>query len=397
LIKNSNKGILTTNNLIDVLNEVNVSSFSDQFGPEEVVHVYDPDLKMHGLLVIDNTALGPGKGCIRISPDITPRNIFLSARAITCKCALVEIPFGGAKAGIRANPNSIDKIRYLTAFGKKIAPFIPWKYIASPDINTSPQEVATFVEIIGDRQGVTGKPENMGGIPSTIGTTGFGVGVTLDRSVKLLSETLNIPESLKNTNVVIQGWNNTGLGLAKYLTFKGATIVAIKDNWSTIFNPEGIEIDNLKKYANSVNEITSIKKYNDAIILPPEDFMNIESDAIILCDASDIIDEQNWHQIKTRVIIEGVNNKITERAEQKLFKKGTWVIPDILASSGGIISSYVEYLQKDIPEAFVMIESKISKSTETVLDFSLSSGLMPRIVAKDIAQQRLIDAMEHRI
>ncbi|MHA2363487.1 MAG: Glu/Leu/Phe/Val family dehydrogenase [Candidatus Hodarchaeales archaeon] len=397
MINESSDEILTTNNVIDALNEVNVSAFSDRFGPEEVIQVYDPELQMHGVLVIDNTSLGPGKGCIKISPSVTPRKIFLLARALTWKCALVEIPFGGAKAGIRANPNEIDKVKYLQAFAKKIAPFIPWKYIAAPDINTRPHEIASFVETIGDRQGATGKPEKMGGIPNDIGTSGFGVGIALDSSIQLLHDHLNIPDNLGNIRVVIQGWNSIGLGAAKYLSLKGATIVAIKDHWGTIFNQKGIDIEIVKRYVNAQHEIYSIKKYNDAIILPQEDLFKIDVDVIISCDLPDTINQQNCHQIKANLVIEGANNIVTEIAEKKLFQKGTWVLPDILATSGGVISNYIEYIQKDIPEAFALIESKIRKSTEEVLERSFSTDLIPRLVAKDLAQQRVLDAMERKM
>jgi len=188
------------------LREVNVPAFLDRWGPENVIQVYDPELGMRGVLVIDNTCLGPGKGGIRISSTVTPFEVFRLARAMTWKCALAGIPFGGAKSGIRADPFKIDKTKMMKAFAKLIAPYVPGRYIAAPDMNVGEKEIEAFVEAVGDLRGATGKPIKLGGIPHELGTTGFGVGVALETSLKIISHKIDLPENLSDVRVAIQGF-----------------------------------------------------------------------------------------------------------------------------------------------------------------------------------------------
>ena len=156
----NNKALNTNNdiNLIKVLKDINVSAFLDSWGPLEVIQVYDPNINMQGILVIDNTVLGPGCGGIRISPTITPRLVFEQARKMTLTCALVDLNFGGAAAGIRANHFEINKKEFIRSFAKRVSPYVPGQYIARPDINITQEEMAVFSEEVGERRGATGKP-----------------------------------------------------------------------------------------------------------------------------------------------------------------------------------------------------------------------------------------------
>jgi len=162
------KDISKTNNDIDkgdllrMLEETNVSAFLNGWGPINVIQVYDPDFNMQGILIIDNTALGPACGGIKISPTITPHQVFLNARKMTLSCALVNVKFGGAAAGIRANPFEVRKIELMKSFARGVSPYVPDQYIATPDMNVGQGEMAAFVEEVGDRRGATGKPEDMG-------------------------------------------------------------------------------------------------------------------------------------------------------------------------------------------------------------------------------------------
>ena len=121
--------------MLDMLEHVNVYAFSDEWGPEKVIFVNKPEIGLEGILVIDNTALGPGKGGMRIRLGVTPLEVFKLARTMTWKCALADLPFGGAKGGISADPYSIDKRRFVKAFAAAVAEFVPDKWIAAPDMN----------------------------------------------------------------------------------------------------------------------------------------------------------------------------------------------------------------------------------------------------------------------
>ncbi|MFW9887615.1 MAG: Glu/Leu/Phe/Val dehydrogenase [Candidatus Thorarchaeota archaeon] len=345
---------------------------------------------------MDNTALGPGKGGIRISPTITPLEVFRLARAMTWKCALADIPFGGAKSGIRANPFEIDKIRFIREFASKIAPLVPSQYIAAPDMNVGENEMAAFVDEVGDLKAATGKPASMGGIPHELGTTGFGVGVALETGLGILCVHLGLCEDLSENRVVIQGFGNVGLGIAKYLAAKGAKIVALNDYWGTTYNPDGIDIENAQKYSYATRERDSVQNYRFGQRLPRDEILSIDCDILIPCAVGDVINLDTYDSIKARYIVEGANNATNPRAEELLWKKGAIIIPDFLANAGGVIGSYVEYKRGNEAEAFSMIESKISSNARLVLELALDRGLSPRVIAKEIAQQRVLDAMEKR-
>ena len=388
--------VIEPEKLLKMFGQVNVSSFLDNWGPEEVIQVYDPATKMQGTLVIDNTALGPGKGGIRISATVTPLEVFKLARAMTWKCALAEIPFGGAKSGIRANPYKIDKQEYIRAFAKKIGMLTPSKYISAPDMNVGENEIATFVETVGDLKAATGKPAKMGGIPHELGTTGFGVGVSLETSFEILKENLKLPKSLDETKIVIQGFGNVGLGVGKYLANKGATIVGINDYWGAKYNADGINIEKAEKYSYATSSEESIINYPVGQILPRDDIYKIECDIFVPCAIGGVINNETKSMITAKMIVEGANNASIQETEIDLFEKGTYIIPDFLANAGGVIGSYVEHIKGTSDQAFALIESKIKKNTIEVIDRSLSLNLTPRMVALEIAQERVRDAMDKK-
>ena len=391
-----NETVLSTKKVIQVLDHVNVSSFLDSWGPEEVIQVYDPITQMQGFLVIDNTALGPGKGGIRISPSVTPLEVFRLARAMTWKCALADIPFGGAKSGIRADPYVVDKIRHVKEFAKKIAPSTPSRYVSAPDMNVGEKEIAAFVETIGDRQSATGKPSNLGGIPHELGTTGFGVGVALEKAFNIIGESIGLPKDLAETRVVIQGFGNVGLWIAKFLHSRGAKIVALNDYWGTIYDEDGLDIPKAEKHAYATSERASIKNFEQGTVLSRDAILGVPCDIFVPCAVGDVINEGTWHEIKAKMIVEGANNATRPIAERQLFDNGVVVIPDFLANAGGVIGSYVEYKNGTEEEAFSMIESKIRKNTELVVSDALDRNLTPRQVALEIAQTRVRDAMERQ-
>ena len=394
MVTSKAKVVLTTKHVIEALDQVNVSSFLDSWGPEEVIQVYDPNTGMQGFLVIDNTALGPGKGGIRIGANVTPLEVFGLARAMTWKCSLADIPFGGAKSGIRADHYTIDKLKHVREFAKKIAPSVPSRYVSAPDMNVGEKEIEAFVETIGDRQAATGKPADLGGIPHELGTTGFGVGVSLEQSFNMLGSTLGLPKDLADTRVVVQGFGNVGLWIAKYLSNKGAQIVALNDYWGTLYNPEGIDIHHAEKHAYATSEQQSIKNCKQGSVLPRDSILGLDCDILVPCAVGNVINEGTCHSIKAKMIVEGANNATSQLAERMLFEKNTIIVPDFLANAGGVIGSYVEYKKGTEEEAFAMIESKIKKNTERVISDAMDRKLTPRQVALEIAQQRIMDAME---
>jgi len=379
----------------ELMEQVDVMTIGDSWGPEKVVHTYDPKTRVRGVLVIDNTARGPGKGGIRIDPDVSTPLVFRLARTMTWKTALADLPFGGAKAGIRADPLTTDKIALLRAFARAIAPYTPSQWIAAPDMNVGEREIEAFVTEVGDLRAATGKPKDLGGIPHETGTTGFGVGVAIETMLERLKGDQSLPESVSGVRVVIQGFGNVGSDLAKFLHAKGARIVAICDYWSGIRDDKGIDITKVARYTHAKNQAESIGNYKEATKIPRDQIYDVECDVFVPAANGNAITAETAPRLKTKCVVEAANNPTTSEAEKFLHKKGILVLPDILANAGGAIGSYVEYLGKSIDDAFALIDSKTRKNTTLVLDLALQNGTMPRIIAMDIAMKRVAEAMAY--
>src|SRR3989344_6393055 len=150
----------------------------DRYGPEKVIQVYNPKVGMRGVVVLDNLSLGPAKGGIRMTPSVNVDEVARLARAMTWKCSLANLPFGGGKSGIIANPKEISKEKkdeIVAAFAEALKIVCPKLYVAAPDINTAEHEMEVFANAVGSKKACTGKPKKMGGLPHELGSTGFGV------------------------------------------------------------------------------------------------------------------------------------------------------------------------------------------------------------------------------
>lgn len=383
--------VISSENFIKTSETTDVTTFLDRWGPEEVLQVYDSEINMQGILVIDNTTLGPGNGGIQISPTVTPKKIFQSARTRTWSCALADVPFGGAKAGIKADPSCIDKIRYIKSFANKISHTVPYQYIATTDINVGQQEIAEFVNCIGDRCGATGKPENMGGIPCELGTAGFGISVAIDTTFNILSSLTNLPKQLSDARVAIHGFENVGSAIAKYLNKNGSKIVAISDHWNTIYDPNEIDIENALRYSNVHTEKRSVKKYKPATVLPVKDIINVDCDVFVSVSGKNLLTEKTIPLLKAKYFVEEINDPIAPVTDQLLNKKGVFVLPSILTDIGSVICSNAEYKRNSVEMAFSCMESKVKEVTELVVQRSLETNTPIRKVAQEIAQEKILN------
>jgi glutamate dehydrogenase (NAD(P)+) len=364
----------------------------DEIGPEYIIRVFDPEIGMEGFLVIDNTILGPGKGGIRMTPDVTEEEVFRLARTMTYKCALADLPFGGAKAGIvwRGGDEKLKK-KFIQSFAQKIKVFIPKLYIGGPDVNTGEKEMKWFADAIGIFNSVTGKPRNYClperrkrkkcGIPHEIGTTGFGVA----QAAKVAAGVLGL--NIKGVKVSIHGFGNVGSFTFKYLTKMGAKVVAIADKSGVIFSENGFENKLLEEI---IKEKMPVVNYRGkAEKLKSDDFWSIPVDILVPASVTDVINETNKDKIQAKIIVEAANIPMKEEIEYELFKKGILIVPDFVANAGGVISSFAELRGYDLKKPFELVETKIKKSTETVLKESLKKNLNPREVAIELAKEKI--------
>lgn len=381
------------------LQEYDVWKLADEWGPEKVVLTYDPETGMRGILVIDNTALGPGKGGIRFQPNVTLQEIFLLARTMSWKCAMAGLPFGGAKAGIIGDPMKVDRVAWMRAFARAIKPYVPLQYIAATDMGTTEMDMAVFAHEIGDMRACTGKPRELGGIPHEIGTTGYGVAIATDLSLEILTKLNILNLDRKEVSVAIQGFGNVGSYTAKFLDDMGYKIVAVSDISACIYDPNGLDIP---KLMNELKDLRKKVKYPQLSDLtgykkePSEKIYNVNADIFIPAAASYTINEWTVRELlssNVKLIVEAANIPTSPEAESILREKKVLIIPDFLVNAGGVIGSYVEYIGGTELQAFELIKYKVSSNVKRVLIEAFGSNRWPRDVAKEIAMRRVKKAM----
>jgi glutamate dehydrogenase (NAD(P)+) len=400
----------------------------DEWGPEKVLQVYDPDTGMKGVLVIDNTATGPGKGGIRFAESVTPLEVFRLARTMTWKCAAAGLPFGGAKGGIIADPNKVDRVAWMKSFAKMIKPYCPSQYIAATDVGTTELDMAVFAHEIGDMRACTGKPAEVGGIPHELGTTGYGVSVALKVALELLQDPKNSTadnstsskkeQRDKEIRVTIQGFGNVGSFTARFLDeVVGVKIVGVSDVSGFIYDKDGLNIPRLmidmrgrtklsdlrNKSQQQGNNNKNISSYHYNV-LDKDEIFEVDSDIFIPAAMGGVINDNTAPKLLEhgiRIIVEAANIPTLPSADEYLNKNGVWIIPDFLANAGGVIGSFVEYQGRTEKEAFDLISYKITKNIKQVLAEAIVQKdkseyhevQNPRKIATEMAKQIVYRAM----
>lgn len=369
----------------------------DRFGPELILEVRDARLGMEGFLVVDNTVRGPGKGGIRMTPDVTVEEVCRLARTMTWKTALAGLPFGGAKAGIRWSGGSSGlKKRYIQSFARTIAPFTPKRYIAGPDVNTGEREMRWFVEATGNWRSATGKPANLCmrlfgkpgeqcGLPHEFGSTGYGVA----QATILAAEFAGL--GVRKSTVAIEGFGNVGSFAFKYLAEAGALIVAVADRQGAVYDERGL---NGKQLFALKSRGKSVSAYRGGKRLSRDNIFGLPVDILIPASVTDVIREQNKDAVRAKIIVEGANIPMREEIEEELFRKGVLIVPDIVANAGGVISSYAEYRGYNPKRMFDLVRRKIRATLAPVLQESRRWKQSPRAVALAMARARVEERMK---
>ena len=372
----------------------------DKFGPEYVINVYDPELEMEGFLVIDNTILGPGKGGVRMTPNVTAEEVFRLARTMTFKNALADLPFGGAKAGIIWKGGSDElKKKFIQSFAEKIKLLTPKKYITAPDVQTGEQEMQWFVEATGNWRSATGKPANLCmkafgkkgercGIPHEYGSTGYGVAKTAQTAAEILGI------DIKGAKIAIHGFGNVGTFAYKFLTEMGAKIVVLADAKTAIYEENGFDDKILQQI---IDKKQTLENYPKGEVISAEKFWEIPTDILIPASVTNVINDSNKNKIKTKLIVEAGNIPMSENIEEEFFKKGIWIVPDFIANAGGVISSYAEYRGYNPKRMMETIEKKIVKNVKIIMRKSIEENKNPRDVGMEISVERITKKAKTKI
>ncbi len=299
-----------------------------------------------GFRVQHNFARGPAKGGIRYAPDVSLDEVKALSAWMTWKCAVVNVPFGGAKGGIICDPQqmSLGELERMTRrYTSELMDFIgPDKDVPAPDMNTNEQTMAWIMDTYSMHARhtvnavVTGKPVALGGSLGRREATGRGVLFCVNEAIKRFNLT---PEQ---TTVVVQGSGNVGGIGAQLMWEQGYKVVAISDIASGIYNSAGLNIPHVLEY---LDQYKSLEGYPDVEHVGNKELLEIECDVLAPCATENQITSENADRIKCKILAEGANGPTTPKADKILHEKGIFVIPDILANAGGVTVSYFEWVQ----------------------------------------------------
>ena len=299
-----------------------------------------------GYRVQHNLSRGPGKGGVRYHPDVTLEEVLALAAWMTIKNAAVNIPYGGAKGGIRVDPhklsrNELEKItrRYTSEIGIIIG---PTKDIPAPDVNTNAQVMAWMMDTYSANTGgtvtgvVTGKPVELGGSLGRIKATGRGVFLTAREAARSLGFALD------EARVAVQGFGNVGGVAAELMARANARVVAVQDHTGSLHNADGIDVAALARHC---REHGGIAGFAGAGAIGEEDFWGVDCDIMIPAALEGQLDGPRAERIRARLVVEGVNGPVNRRGDEVLLDRGITVVPDVIANAGGVIVSYFEWVQ----------------------------------------------------
>jgi glutamate dehydrogenase (NAD(P)+) len=299
-----------------------------------------------GYRVQHNTSRGPGKGGVRFHQDVTLSEVMALSAWMSVKNAAVNLPFGGAKGGIRVDPKTLSRgelerltRRYTSEIGIIIG---PTKDIPAPDVNTNEQIMAWMMDTYSMNEGatasgvVTGKPIALGGSLGRREATGRGVYTVGQEAAQ------HIGLDITQARIAVQGFGNVGGIAAKLFAQAGATVVAVQDHGGTVYKASGLDVPALLQH---VSEHGSVKGFAPAETLPGAQFWAVDCDILIPAALEQQITASNAAQIKARMVIEGANGPTTPEADDILHERGILVVPDVIANAGGVTVSYFEWVQ----------------------------------------------------
>jgi glutamate dehydrogenase (NAD(P)+) len=364
-----------------------VLQLMDEWGPEKVVTVSDRRSGMKGVLVIDNTARGMGKGGTRMGPEVTTGEIARLARVMTWKWAAVDLFFGGAKAGIVFDPASPDKEKALRAFARALSNEVPGEYVLGLDVGLTERDAAIVQDELGDRGAMMGSPAALGGLPyDELGVTGFGVAEVADE----------LSESLRGKRVSIQGFGAVGAAAAKRFAELGAVVVAVSSVNGALHDPDGLDVPRLLALREAHCD-AAVAEYGRVLPLGRE--LLAPCDVLVPAATQDVIDKDWAGRITAGMVVEGANLPTTPAAQEVLAARGITVVPDFIANAGGIIAAAfgmdARYSPFPVVPSTVMtaVSAKLRANAALVVREAGRLGVTTHDAARALAQDRVLAAM----
>jgi glutamate dehydrogenase len=369
------------------------------------VRMDDGDVRIfRGFRSQHNDALGPTKGGLRFHPTVSTDDVKALSAWMTFKCALVNLPYGGAKGGVVVDPSTLSNTElerlsraWVRAFHNEIGQY---RDIPAPDVNTNElimawmTDEANIISSTLQNAHFTGKPIELGGSLGRKEATGYGVAFM----VKKAAESIGL--NLKDATASIQGFGNVGSHAAKMLYQMGVKVVAINDVNHCIYNPNGIDVELLCAYFQTYK---TFEGFNAVEFLPRDDIFKVAADIFIPAAMEGVITKENATEIKCKILCEGANGPTTPEADEILLANNVFIVPDILANSGGVIVSYFEWsqnlyghywdLQMILAEEEKMMLNAFDKVVQVMQEKDIRSM---RTAAFIVAMDRLATAMKLR-
>ncbi len=350
-----------------------------------------------GCRVIHSTILGPSKGGVRYDMDVSMDEVKALAAWMTWKCAVVNIPYGGAKGGIKCNPREMsagERERLTRAYTQAMHDvFGKDRDIPAPDMGTGSREMAWMMDQYSRDYGmtvnsvVTGKPIVLGGSLGREEATGRGVMISALAAME--KQKIN---PFKST-CAIQGFGNVGSWAAQLLEERGVAIVAISDLSGAYYNEEGINVQKAREYRNSDSNSGSLEGFEGAVKINSEELLLLEVDVLVPAAVEDVITRKNANEIKAKIIVEGANGPTSAKADAILNEKEILAVPDILANAGGVTVSYFEWIQNRLGYGWTrervnrrsdrIMKTAFDKVYATAKEYGVSMRIAAYIVAID--------------
>ncbi len=359
-----------------------------------------------GFRIQHSSSRGPCKGGIRFHQDVDDSEVKALATWMTFKCAVVGIPYGGAKGGVKVDPTTLSQAeleRLTRRYTAMIAPIIgPDQDIPAPDVNTNGQIMGWVMDTYSMLKGhavpgvVTGKPYDIGGSLGRPEATGRGVTIT---TVELLKR---LGKEMKDQRIVVQGMGNVGSIAAKLMYELGGTVVGVSDVSGGIYHPQGLQITKVREYLATRGNLLKDYRADGVTFISNAELLELDTDILVPAALENQITKENADRIKAAIIVEGANGPTSIEADEILNRKGKYIVPDILANAGGVVVSYFEWVQNiqslfwDEEEVNKTLHKILCKAFDEVYKFHEEKGHTLRTSAYAIALKTLVQAKNIR-
>lgn len=349
-----------------------------------------------------NDAVGPTKGGVRFHPGVTDEEVKALSMWMTLKCGIVDLPYGGGKGGVTCDPRemSMGELERLSrGYVRAVSQIVgPTKDIPAPDVFTNAQIMAWMmdeysrIDEFNSPGFITGKPLVLGGSQGRDRATAQGVTICINEAAK------KVGIDMTGARVVIQGFGNAGSFLAKFLSDQGAKVIGISDAYGALHDPNGLDIDYLLDRRDSFGTVTTLFENT----ISNQDLLEIDCDILVPAAIENQITSDNAHNIKARIVVEAANGPTTTEATKILHERGILLVPDVLASAGGVTVSYFEWVQNN--QGYYWTEEEVSEKLhkkmvdafENIYNVASTRNINMRLAAYMVGVRRTAEASRFR-